>query len=122
MTRRGVYHEFLDADRAFQALAISAQVIDRNTYAKWQERFDHAYNGLQLFGAQEVRERASDFADLFPRQLLVPRREDRDETAWAKAYSRGIRDSYFGLLEDLKERRATLITAMRLDVAPPTDT
>jgi hypothetical protein len=48
--RRSSYHEFLDADRAFQALAISAELIDRNRYAKWQERFDHAYNGLQLFG------------------------------------------------------------------------
>jgi len=58
-TRSAAYHEFLDADRAFQALAISAQLIDRTTYAEWQKRFDHAYNGLQLFGAQDVRFEAS---------------------------------------------------------------
>ena len=116
--RRAAYHEFLDADRAFQALAISAQLIDRSTYANWQERFDHTYNGLRLFGTVEVRERAADFADLFPAQLTVPRRGGRTEEEWAKAYSRGIKDSYFSLLPTIKEHRERLVTAMRLDVAP----
>lgn len=117
---RAAYHEFLDVDRAFQSLAISGQLIDRSIYAKWQERFDHAYNALQLFGTVEVRGQASDFADLFPRQLRVPKREGRSEEKWAKDYSRGIKECYFGLLPDIKQRRASLVTAMRGDVAPQT--
>jgi hypothetical protein len=66
-----------------------------------------------------VRERASEFADVFPRQLSVPPRGERDEAEWAKAYSRGIKDSYFGLIDEIKDRRAKLIASMRLDVAPP---
>ena len=116
--RRAAYHEFLDADRSFQALCISAQQIDRSVYANWQDRFDHAYNGLLLFGTDEVSKEAEVFAALFPRQLTAPPRAGRSEAEWGKAYSRGIKDCYFSLLPAIRERRRSLNAAMRGDVAP----
>jgi hypothetical protein len=111
--RKVVYHEFLNAERAFQSLALSSQLIDPDVYSAWQSRFDQAYNGVQLFGAETARRSVQAFAEVFPARLMVADAHSVD------GYSQSVRRSYWELFPEIQERRNEVIAALRHDVGPP---
>lgn len=110
--RDEIYWSFLDCERRLNSIMAADRRISREEFDRWNDEFDHLFNGVVLFGTPSVTTAAEQLAEAAVRDTSQALIEDRSSDSFEEKAHR----AYLKVLPAIRAARSEVKAAMQEDV------